>query len=140
MAKLLNNRSNTLTLLRNQHIFGRHSGSSNTVLENPEASRLQAFILWNGSYWLLQDTSTNGTFINKELIANGFKKRLAKGDTIQFGSLNAETWVFNNEDPPKSLLVSLQEEAEVIELEGVLALPDDEKPELTISQDRKSVV
>jgi pSer/pThr/pTyr-binding forkhead associated (FHA) protein len=134
MAQLLNLQSQHSTLLRTQHILGRHSGSSNTILDNPEASRLQASILWNGSYWLLQDTSTNGTYINRELITNGFKKRLTKGDSIQFGSLNAEVWLFANDSSPKSLLVPLQPDSQTIELEGVIALPTDEDPEVTIYQ------
>ena len=134
MATLLNTQSNELIILRNQHIFGRHSAGSNTVLDNPDASRLHASVLWNGSAWLLQDSSSNGTFINDKNIIGGVKRKLKLGDTIRFGSINACPWVFNNDDAPKSMLVSIEAELPPIELEGIVVLPNDDLPEITLYQ------
>jgi len=135
MATLLNTKSNKLTILRNQHIFGRHSGSSNTLLDNPEASRLHASIFWNGSFWLIQDTSSNGTFINNEVIITGIKRRLKIGDSVRFGALNAYPWVFNNDDAPKSMLVPIKSSsAAPVELEGIMVLPNENSPEITLYQ------
>jgi hypothetical protein len=134
MAKFLNTQTNEQVILRSQHLFGRHSGSCHTVLADAEASRLHASIMWNGSNWLLQDNSSNGTFLNGEAVTVGTKRRLKQGDVIQFGALNASTWKLHNDDPPCSLLVPLQSGHEVIELTGVLALPDDDSAEMTLYQ------
>lgn len=134
MAELLNKTSKKHIKLRSQHIFGRHSGSSNTVLCNLKASRLHASILWNGSHWLIQDTSSNGTFINKKPIITGLKTRLVIGDVLQFGALNAEKWLFTNDDAPKNMLVSISNENTTIELQGIVALPNDKSPEVTFYQ------
>jgi len=134
MAILINTETKQPLVLRTQHIFGRHSGSSQTILKNPEASRLHASVFWNGSHWLIQDNSSNGTFLNNALITAGTKNRLKVGDSIQFGALNACIWIFNNEEPPKSLLVSLVDGINPIELEGVVVLPNEASPEITIYQ------
>ena len=107
MATLLNTVTKHMTLLRSHHIFGRHSGSSHTVLDNLESSRLHASIYWNGSHWLIQDSSSNGTFVNGKALTTQVKTRLKVGDSIQFGAMNACSWVFYDDHPPKSLLLSL---------------------------------
>ncbi len=134
MARLLNTQTNTITILRSQHIFGRHSASSNTILDNPEASRLHASILWNGSCWWLQDTSSNGTYLNGKPVATGLRQRIKKGDTIQFGSSSASEWLMTHDDAPKSLLVSISHAGETVELQGVMGLPNGQSPEVTLYQ------
>ncbi len=134
MAKLLNTQTNERIPLRSQHIFGRHSASSNTVLENAEASRLHASILWNGGFWMLQDTSSNGTFLNDVAMVSGSKRRLKQGDVIKFGALDACGWVLENDDEPKSMLYPLTQNTDPIELEGMLVLPDAKTPQLTFYQ------
>jgi len=134
MAKLFNHKSNEYIILRSLHLFGRHSGNANTVLTNPEASRLHASIQWNGSVWLIQDTSSNGTFINKKLMAKGKKIRLTIKDAIQFGTLKSANWVFIDNSPPKSLLVSLDNKDDCIELDGIVVLPSPKNPIITLYQ------
>lgn len=134
MASLRNTKSKHSFVLRTQHIFGRHSAGSHTVLENPEASRLHASILWNGAYWILQDTSSNGTFLNGQSVSTGIKSRLKLGDKIQFGAMDAPTWVFNNDQPPKSLLVPLIDGLSPIELTGVVVLPNEASPDIILYQ------
>ncbi|TDR17432.1 FHA domain-containing protein [Marinicella litoralis] len=134
MATLLNTVTKHMTLLRSHHIFGRHSGSSHTVLDNLESSRLHASIYWNGSHWLIQDSSSNGTFVNGKALTTQVKTRLKIGDSIQFGAMNACSWVFYDDQPPKSLLLSLIDGVDPIELEGVVLLPDEISPDLTLYQ------
>lgn len=134
MASLLNTQTNQQILLRSLHILGRHPGSCNTLLNNPEASRLHASILWNGSYWLIQDTSSNGTFVNSSVIATGVKTRLKADDIIQFGGLNACPWVFSNDDAPKDMLLPINSDSLPIELEGIVVLPNEKLPEITLYQ------
>ena len=134
MASLLNTQNNQLILLRSLHILGRHPGSCNTLLNNPEASRLHASILWNGSYWLIQDSSSNGTFVNRTVIATGVKTRLKAGDSIQFGGLSTHPWMVSNDDAPKDMLLSINSDSPPIELEGIVVLPNEKSPEITLYQ------
>jgi pSer/pThr/pTyr-binding forkhead associated (FHA) protein len=132
MAILLNTKTGEQVILRSQHIFGRHPGSSNTVLTNPEASRMHASILFNGSHWLLQDTSSNGTFLNGKHYVHGVKHRLHKGDKINFGNNTLSNWKLINTDPPKSMLVPLTANMPTIELEDIAVLPNEEVPEVMV--------
>lgn len=134
MATLKNVKNDQLIILRPQHIFGRHAAGSHTILNNPEASRLHASVYWNGSNWLIKDTSSNGTYLNGTLITSGIKKRLNIGDIIQFGALQADQWVLNDINPPKSLLISLFDNGDTIELNDVILLPDYDEPEVTVYQ------
>ncbi|MFK8011301.1 MAG: FHA domain-containing protein [Marinicellaceae bacterium] len=134
MAKLLHKETQEIIILRSQHIFGRHPAGSNTLLNNTESSRLHASIQWNGRDWSIQDTSQNGTFVNAKKIHNGLKNIIKKGDEIHFGSLDSSCWVFINDHEPQSLLVSTDSNAITIELEGIIALPDEDSPQITIYQ------
>lgn len=134
MAKLLHKETKEIIILRSQHIFGRHPAGSNTILNNTESSRLHASIQWNGRDWSIQDTSQNGTFVNGRKIPNGLKNELNKNDEIHFGSLDSPCWTFINDQEPKSLLVSTDPNAKTIELEGIIALPNEDSPQITIYQ------
>ena len=134
MATLLNTQSKQEIILRSQHIFGRHSGACNTVLDNPEASRLHASILWNGTFWQLQDSSSNGTYINNKPIVTGIKTRLMINDEIQFGAQNSCSWKFIEDHAPNSMLVPIKSASKAIELDGIVVLPDDSNPEITLYQ------
>lgn len=138
MAKIFNIDSKDTIVLRPQHLFGRQSANVNTLLDNPSTSRLHASISWNGSNWLIQDTSSNGTFLNNERIVQGNKIRLHVGDKIQFGSNEAHMWQFNCDQAPKSLLVPLFDDSNPIELEGVIALPNEVLSDITLYQDTHS--
>jgi hypothetical protein len=97
---------------------------------------LHASILWNGTYWLIHDTSTNGNFINGQSLVTGIKTKLETGDIIQFGAINADKWIFENNDAPKNMLVSIDNDNNTIELDGIVALPNDQSPEVTIYQEQ----
>ncbi len=128
MATLFNTKNNDLIVLRSQHVFGRHAGSCHTLLDCPEASRMHATVAWNGARWLLQDNSSNGTFINGVTIKPSIKHHITAGDQLQFGSMNADVWQFQDDNPPTALLVPLNADdkntAQVIELSGVLTLAE----------------
>ncbi len=64
MAIITNKKTAEEVTLLPEHIFGRHANLSQTVLPQGDASRMHALILWDGEHWLLQDTSTNGTYLN----------------------------------------------------------------------------
>ena len=137
MAILLNKKTNKPIFLRSHHVFGRHPGSANTLLTNPEASRIHASILWNGSSWTIKDSSSNGTFINDKVITTAVKVRLKRGDKICFGSLNATCWLLTNDKAPKSMLMPIKSDTQALELDGVVVLPDENNPEVTLYQESK---
>ncbi|MFT6986818.1 MAG: hypothetical protein ACJAT7_002662 [Psychromonas sp.] len=132
MTKIINTTTEELVILLIQHIFGRHPSTSHTVLLNPDASRMHATILWDGEDWLIQDSSSNGTYVNGNLILHGAKQRLRKGDKIHFGSLLGDTWKMLDASPPNSLLVPVTPGLSTIELSDLVVLPDEESPEITL--------
>jgi hypothetical protein len=134
MAKLLHINTKKTVPLRSQHIFGRHPGGSNTLLTNTEASRLHASIQWNGRIWSIQDTSQNGTFVNGNKIPKGLKNELQKDDLIHFGSTTSSPWQLIDNDDPKSLLIPVDATIEPIELSGIVVLPDENHPQITLYQ------
>ena len=134
MAILLNLNTQDEVNLSVQHVFGRHRGATNTELTNMDASRLHATILWDGEHWLLQDSSTNGTFVNGKLAPKGIKMPLAQHDKLNFGSLDAETWQLLNLDAPKSMLIPETPGLEVLMLDDIMVLPSEESPEITLYQ------
>ncbi|WDE01605.1 FHA domain-containing protein [Thalassomonas actiniarum] len=134
MAILLNLNTQDEVNLLVQHVFGRHRGATNTELTNLDASRLHATILWDGEHWLLQDSSTNGTFVNGKLAPKGTKMPLSLDDKLNFGSLQAETWQLLNLDAPKSMLVPQTPGLKQLMLEDIMVLPSEESPEITLYQ------
>ncbi len=132
MTKIINTNTEEQVILLIQHIFGRHPSTSHTVLINPDASRMHATILWNGEDWLLQDSSSNGTYVNGKPVLHGTKQRLRKGDLIHFASLLGDTWKMLDVSPPKSLLVPVTPGLKTIELAHLAVLPNEESPEITL--------
>lgn len=132
MTKIINNNTEEQVILLIQHIFGRHPNTSHTVLKNPDASRMHATIFWDGQHWLLQDSSSNGTYVNGKLILPGSKQCLAKDDKIHFASLKGDTWQMLDVRPPKSLLIPVSTGLKTIELDNFSVLPNEESPEITL--------
>lgn len=83
MAILLN--TGEQVLLRSHHVFGRHCGSANTLLDNPEASRVHAIIRYSVDHWQLQDNSSNGTYLNGKRFIHGLRQHLHQGEQLSFG-------------------------------------------------------
>lgn len=131
MAMMLNEATGNNVLLQPQHIFGRHPTAA-TQLTNLEASRTHAVIIWDGENWILQDTSSNGTFINGERLKKGDKVLLKMGDRVQFGNVHVENWFIKDVMPPESVLLPLTLGLETIHLQAVTALPSEDFPEVSI--------
>jgi pSer/pThr/pTyr-binding forkhead associated (FHA) protein len=134
VAILVNMETGGRVILRSQHVFGRHPGSSNTQLSNPDASRMHATVLFSGAHWLLQDSSTNGTYINGEHFIHGIKHRLKTADKINFGNLSAASWKLLDDSAPKSMLLPISKNLNIIELEDIVVLPSEESPQLMLYQ------
>ncbi len=132
MAILFNIQTQKSLVLRNPHTFGRSATSCNTLLAGTKVSRLHCSIHWNGSYWLLQDSSTNGCFINQVRMTKTKMKRLKQADKLNFADLDSETWQLIDDSEPKSMLVPLNNNVPNIALEQVFVLPDENSPEITL--------
>ena len=137
MAKLLNLVSKESVLLRSIHVFGRSSNATNTIVNHANVSRVHASIAWQEHEWILQDKSTNGTFINNARVQKNENISLQIGDVIQFGSLQSEQWQVVSNEAPVSMLIPSDSSLPEIELVEVLALPNEDAPELTVYQDEQ---
>ena len=132
MAKITNTHTKEQVTLLSQHIFGRHPNSSNTVLINPNTSRMHATILWDGEVWLLQDSSSNGTFVNGKPVLKDAKYQLNTGDKINFASLSGDTWHIDDIAEPNSLLIPVTPGLPIVELQELAVLPSEDAPENTL--------
>lgn len=132
MAKLLNLNTKKQTYLQQYHVVGRHEESVQTCIENPGVSRMHARIRWTGTDWTLQDTSRNGTFVNGKPIPSDVKKPLKKGDKIVFGNLHTDVWELVDASPPVCMLIPVTRDLGEIELHGIMALPSEAAPEVTL--------
>ncbi|MFT4928845.1 MAG: hypothetical protein ACI8WB_004965 [Phenylobacterium sp.] len=132
MATLLNLENNEQTNLLALHLVGRHPQSCNTILNNPKASRVHATISWDGESWSIQDNSSNGTWVNDTRLQPNTSQTLNPTDKINFANPNAGTWEMQDISPPKSMLVPLTAGASMIVLEGIVVLPSEESPQITL--------
>jgi len=132
MATILNTKTGIVTTLMTYHTFGRHSNSNNTALSNPDASRFHAAIYWDGEHWQLMGKSTNGTYIDGRRVQEDSVNRLKKADTLHFGNLQSDKWELLDLDPPESMLIPLSSELKTIKLSGVVVLPSEESPLISL--------
>ncbi len=137
MAKVLRLESKEPVLLRTTHVFGRSTNATNTNIDQANVSRIHASIVWQEFEWVLQDKSTNGTFVNGTRVKKDEKVSLRVLDIIQFGSLRSEQWQLVSDDSPVSMLVPNDNCLPEVELVDVLALPDENAPEFTFYQDEQ---
>ncbi len=132
MAKIINLNTEEQVILMLQHLFGRHPNSSHTLLFSPDASRMHATIFWDGGMWVLQDSSSNGTYVNGKRIHRGSAQHLHLGDLINFASLSGETWRIVDLSPPNSLLIPVTPGLPTVVLKDLAVLPNEEQPESTL--------
>ena len=125
MASLLNIQTNDRINIRANHTFGRNTDSNITILNNPDASRNHATVVWNGEMWQIKDSSSNGTFVNNKRLVTGVYQSLSESSIIQFGNLSNETWRVIDLAPPVTCLMPLDDSLPVIILHDVEVLPVD---------------
>lgn len=104
MATLLNRQTNEKVMLRADHTFGRDQQTNITALQGVTASRNHAVISWDGDKWCLRDLSTNGSFINDNLIKLS-SRPLEDFAKIKFGDESLEIWEVLDLDPPATCLI-----------------------------------
>ena len=132
MAQLVNQTTQQVVYLLSLHFIGRHAASCHTVIENPKASRIHASVSFNGSHWLIQDNSTNGTFINNKRIDGHANVKLEIGDEIFFSTADAGVWKVADLSAPKSMLQGLSEECETILLDRLTVIPSEDDPQICL--------
>lgn len=77
-----------LTVLRESVVVGRAS-FADIRFSSPEISKRHATITKNNGYWIIRDTSTNGTFVNGHHLESGRDARVFPNDEICFGSIRS---------------------------------------------------
>jgi hypothetical protein len=92
MATLKNAVSAEYCRLRSHHVFGRDSIRCDTVMPDPDVSRVHAHIRWRRGRWELHDYSSNGTLVSGTLLRHGEIAKLAEGDLICFGKSRGVWW------------------------------------------------
>lgn len=132
MATMINTKTGLQIMLMAYHTFGRQPSSNNTVLSNADASRFHAAIHWDGEGWQLKGKSTNGTYINSKRIMEESNSPLKKDDTLHFGNIQSDTWKIVNVDAPESMLMPITPGLETISLNGVIVLPSEESPQVSL--------
>lgn len=113
--------------LNTTNAIGR-STYSHFVLEEASVSKKHATITWNGSNWILQDHSRNGTLINNKLVSNT-SVVLHTGDLLKFGVLDNNCWEITDCSAPHSYLVNTSNN-ETIDLLECVAFPNDHSAEI----------
>lgn len=77
------------TIVREGLVIGKGAGTPGTVyldLIDPGVSKLHATIGYEGGqYWIRDDGSTNGTFIDQQRLTSGQRYPLQSGQVIRFG-------------------------------------------------------
>ena len=132
MAQLVNQTTQQVVFLLSLHLIGRHAASCHTVIDNPKASRIHASVSFNGSHWLIQDNSTNGTFINGKRIDGHANVKLALGDEIFFSTAEAGLWKVVDLSAPKNMLQALSEQCETILLDRLTVIPSEDDPQICL--------
>ncbi|MBT8339088.1 MAG: FHA domain-containing protein [Desulfatitalea sp.] len=132
MATMENLLTGEKVFLKSHHVFGRSRDKADTELENRDISQIHAAILWNGWEWLLTDFSRNGIWIDGARLDRGKNTALKKGDVIRFSSTGESAWTLSDLKPPANMLIPVQNQAPVIELDRLRALPDDATPDILV--------
>ncbi|MFO0724302.1 MAG: FHA domain-containing protein [Myxococcota bacterium] len=115
-------------------LIGR-SGSCGLRLASAVASGEHATISWTGDHWEIRDLgSRNGTLVDRTRLEPGRPIRLSQGARLMFGAPD-ETWEVVDEDPPGATAVELSGARLESAKGGLLALPSEADPRVSIYKD-----
>jgi pSer/pThr/pTyr-binding forkhead associated (FHA) protein len=114
-------------------LLGRHPGCDLRV-DNPRVSGEHASLRWIGDHWEVRDLgSKNGTIVDGARLGGGKRAILVQGSVITLGG--EEAFVLEDAAPP----VASARHAQTFRLrtatDGLLVLPDDDHPEMSILED-----
>ncbi|MCK6551816.1 FHA domain-containing protein [Myxococcota bacterium] len=133
MATLRSTGDGTLHPVSARMLVGRAAACALRVLE-PAVSGEHATIGWTGHAWSIRDLgSTNGTFVDGVRLDPGVARTLTVGAKIGFGA--PEGWELIDASAPGAIAVDLKTGEMRAAKDGLLALPEEESPILSIYQD-----
>lgn len=117
--------------LRANHLVGRSPGSD-LCIARPRVSSRHATLRWTGRGWTIRDLgSTNGTWVGGERLNPGEERVLVVGDRLIFG-IRDELFTVTDVDAPRALAEQVQGTEVRTAEDDLIALPDDETPELVV--------
>ncbi len=133
---ILRRTSDTLELhLPADALIGR-GDAYDVQLQHRESSRPHAIVHWSNGRWLLRDLgSSNGTYVGNERLKPGCPKELREGITLSFGTPE-EGYQLIDASPPTALARQLCSGRTIAMQDGLLQLPDDSAPQVSIYEER----
>lgn len=108
--------------------IGRMPGH-HLVVHQRDVSKIHAEMAWTGSCWIIQDKSSNGTFIDGQRIPAGRRVALSEGVSIRFAS---SEWQLVSAAPPSPMARRDGTDALVVGQHGLLQLPDSDEPDACV--------
>lgn len=142
MAYLTSGSSRYPLYLKAFHQFGRLATAVDTLIDNPEISRIHAVIEWIDGVWYIRDLSKNGVQVNGDSILPNKLYKLSVKDRICFANKKNITFIVESLDEPRDVLIPLESEssydapdAKPILLEHYHFLPSENSPEVIIFYD-----
>lgn len=91
------------------HRFGRLLDAVDTLLEQPQASRLHAIVEWAGNVWTIRDVSRNGVWLNGTKLSANQPYPLQVNDLIQFEHTLEICYKVEDVAPPEDALILVTE-------------------------------
>jgi hypothetical protein len=123
--------SGEVRVLLARTLLGR-SPACHVRLGGAATSGEHALVVWTGTGWEIRDLgSTNGTYVGEARLEPGRAHALHAGQRLGFGEPDAP-WVVERDEPPGLLLADLTRGTIRRATGRILALPDDETPELLV--------
>jgi len=117
-------------------LIGR-SGSCGLRLDSPVVSSEHASISWTGDHWEIKDLgSRNGTLVDQSRLEPGKPCAIARGARLMFGA-SEETWELVDDTEPAATAVELGGKLARTARGGLLALPSEAAPTLSIYKDAR---
>lgn len=112
-------------------LVGR-SGQADLRLIGTWVSSEHASIWWDGHVWRVRDLdSRNGTLLEGQRVMRREGEPLVQGHTLAFGQLE-EAWMVDDDAAPVAMAVDRAGEAVRLASDGVLTLPDEGDPQVTV--------
>ncbi|MFV8754886.1 FHA domain-containing protein [Nannocystaceae bacterium ST9] len=119
-------------MLPEHAVLGR-SPNCDIVIRSSKASAEHAVLRWTKGGWRVVDlASSNGTWVAGKKLAAGESSELELDSPVSFGSM-AETWVLSSAEPPEPFVRGEDRDLPIVD--GLLALPSEDDPRLTIGYD-----
>ena len=137
MGSLVQHKTGHRWTLGSRTLVGR-SRNCDLCLPHRSISGEHAVIWWDGAAWCLRDLgSRNGTLVDGGRLDPHVSTPLREGARLEFGA-HPLGWVVESVGPPVPRAHRLSDPDAVVEAEdGMLALPDDDAPEVVVYSDQR---